>query len=134
MGAVFAAPPLGTVFAAPPLGTVFAAPPLGTVFAAPPLGTVFAAPPLGAVFATRAAVAVAGAGRDEERGGDAATERADVRGVPPDRNEDGRPLGARRESVFAADVAERSLRAAGVTAVGVIFSSDLQLAGGAQVR
>ena len=107
--------------------------------------------PLGAAVAALAAVAVAGAGRvvrgawvdrgawadreawvDRETGADRGA-GAD-RGVRPERSEDGRPAaGARRESVSGADVGERSLRAAGVTAVGML-SSDLQLAGGAQVR
>jgi hypothetical protein len=100
--------------------------------------------PLGAAVAALAAVAVAGAGRvvrgawvdrgacaDREAGVDRGA-WAD-RGVRAERSEDGRPAGARRGSVSGADVRERSLRAAGVTAVGML-SSDLQLAGGAQVR
>jgi hypothetical protein len=71
---------------------------------------------------------------EEARGGAGAAARDDARGVPPDRSEDGRTAGGRRESILGVDVAERSLRAAGVTAVGVMLSSDLQLAGGAQVR
>jgi hypothetical protein len=107
----------------------------------------------GAVFAARAAVAVAGAGRvvRSTRAGPRACAWSDRgtwvgrgvwvargawvgRGVRPERSDEGRPAGARRESVSGGDVAERSLRAAGVTAVGVMVSSDLQLAGGAQVR
>jgi hypothetical protein len=112
--------------------------------------------PLGAVVAALTAVAVAGAGRvvrgawadreawldrgawaDREawldRGAWADREAWAARGVRAERSEDGRPVGARRESASGAGVGERSLRAAGVTAVGML-SSDLQLAGGAQVR
>jgi hypothetical protein len=88
-----------------------------------------------------AAEARAGAGaeaRAEARGGaaarDGAAARADTRGAPPERSEDGRPVPLLLESLPCVDVFGRALRAAGVTAVGVMVSSDLQLAGGAQVR
>jgi hypothetical protein len=75
------------------------------------------------------------AGRGEEGGeGAGAAAREDARGVPPERSDDGRPAGRLRDSGAAEDVVGRVLRAAGVTAVGVMLSSDLQLAGGAQVR
>jgi hypothetical protein len=60
--------------------------------------------------------------------------RDDARGVRSERSDDGRPAGWLRALGTAEDVVERVLRAAGVTAVGVMLSSDLQLAGGAQVR
>ena len=72
-----------------------------------------------------------GAARDGRAG---AAARDDARGAPPDRSDDGRPAGWLRASGRGGDVVERVLRAAGVTAVGVMLSSDLQLAGGAQVR
>jgi hypothetical protein len=65
-------------------------------------------------------------------GGAAARDVA--RGVRLERRDDGRPAGWLRESEAAEDAVGRALRAAGVTAVGVMLSSDLQLAGGAQVR
>jgi hypothetical protein len=75
------------------------------------------------------------AGRSEGgREGAGAAARDDARGVPPERSDDGRPAGRLRASGAAEDVVGRVLRAAGVTAVGVMLSSDLQLAGGAQVR
>jgi hypothetical protein len=78
----------------------------------------------------------AGAAEREDAGRDGvgAAEREEARGASPDRSDDGRAAGGRLESISDGDVAERSLRAAGVTAVGVMLSSDLQLAGGAQVR
>jgi hypothetical protein len=103
-------------------------------------GDCFTAP-LGAVVAARAPVAVAGAGRvvRSTRAEPRAWAWADrgawaARGVRAERSDEGRTAGARRESESGVDVVERSLRAAGVTAVGVMVSSDLQLAGGAQVR
>jgi hypothetical protein len=95
-------------------------------------------PARGAVVAARVVAArVAGAGR-VVRSTRAETRLADggwaARGVRAERSDEGRTVGARRESESGVDVVERSLRAAGVTAVGVMVSSDLQLAGGAQVR
>jgi hypothetical protein len=79
--------------------------------------------------------AVGRAERSEDgRGGAGAAARDDGRGLPPERSDDGRPAGLRRESGVVEGVVGRALRAAGVTAVGVIWSSGLQLAGGAQVR
>jgi hypothetical protein len=96
------------------------------------------AAPLAVVVAALAAVAVAGAGRVvrvawAERVAWGGRVVWAERWVRTERSEDGRPAGARRASGSGADVAERSLRAAGVTAVGMM-SLDLQLAGGAQVR
>jgi hypothetical protein len=86
---------------------------------------------LGAGFDETRRAGRAGACLDVERG---AAARDDVGGVPPDRSDDGRPADLPRESGPAEEAVGRVLRAAGVTAVGVMLSSDLQLAGGAQVR
>jgi hypothetical protein len=75
--------------------------------------------------------AVWGACLEVDRGAGAVA-RDDGRGAP-DRSDDGRPADLLRGSGPAEEVG-RALRAAGVTAVGVMLWSDLQLAGGAQVR
>jgi hypothetical protein len=92
---------------------------------------------LGAGFDETRRAGRAGACLDVERGAAGAAgaaARDDVGGVPPDRSDDGRPADLPRESGPAEEAVGRVLRAAGVTAVGVMLSSDLQLAGGAQVR
>jgi hypothetical protein len=71
---------------------------------------------------------------DEGRGGADRTDWAAARGaLRSSRVRDGRRGAAAPSRGAGADVEGRPLRAAGVTAVGVIWS-NLQLAGGAQVR